>query len=106
MIFNFIVHEDQSVYEEVEPGKYEPMIRLSLVSMEDEERKLETNVSDSFRKFLGENLYIQEVLPLEYILRSCLFGKGLSDKDIDKGLKKIKSKWKKIRKDGEYSITV
>ena len=106
MIFNFTVTEDESIYEEVKQGKYGPLLTLTLISVEEEERKIEVKISDGLRKFLGENLYVHDVLPLEYAIRCCLFGKGLSDKDIEKGIKKIKKKWAKTRKCGDYAITV
>lgn len=106
MTYTFTIKEDSSLMEEVEPGKYEPCLKLTLVSMEEGLEKMTLDVSESLRLFLGENLYVQAITPVEYLLRASMFGKGLTDKQIDKGVAKIKKKWAKTRKEGEYSIVL
>ena len=106
MTYFFNIKENPAIMEEVEQNKYESCLVLTLTSMEEGLEKMELNVSESLRKFLGENLYDKSITPIEYLLRVSMFGKGLTEKQIDKGITKIKKKWAKKRAEGEYSVAL
>lgn len=106
MTFNFTVSENSSLLEEVAPDEYSVYLDLSLDSVIEGENEYYPMANESLRKFLRENLYDQSTTKMEYLLRGILFGRRMSQSDIDKGIKKIKNKWKKTRKVGEYSVDI
>ena len=106
MTYHFTVEKNPDLAEEVSPRKYDTFLTLRLVSIEDGLNQMEVGISESLRMFLGENLYNKDRTNFEWFLRATMFGRGLSEKEIEKGIKKIKNKWKRTRKEGEYEVVL